>query len=55
MYPKKSEFEAKDNTIDYGKVNKNDNGSVILSLQIQEMHPLIISNVAVNLWLYNPY
>jgi hypothetical protein len=41
----KIEFEAKDNTIDYGKVNKNDNGSRDFIFTNTGNAPLIISNV----------
>lgn len=41
----KIEFEAKDNTIDYGKVNKNDNGSRDFIFTNTGNAPLLISNV----------
>nr|WP_309756482.1 DUF1573 domain-containing protein [Flavobacterium sp.] len=41
----KIEFEAKDNTIDYGKVNKNDNGSRDFIFTNTGNAPLIITNV----------
>ena len=41
----KIEFEAKDNTIDYGKVNKNDSGSRDFIFTNTGNAPLIISNV----------
>jgi hypothetical protein len=41
----KIEFEAKDNTIDYGKVTKNDNGSRDFIFTNTGNAPLIITNV----------
>jgi uncharacterized protein (DUF58 family) len=41
----KIEFEAKDNTIDYGKVSKNDNGSRDFTFTNTGNAPLIITNV----------
>lgn len=41
----KIEFDAKDNTIDYGKVNKNDSGSRDFIFTNTGNAPLIISNV----------
>ncbi len=41
----KIEFEAKDNTIDYGKVNKNENGSRDFIFTNTGNAPLIITNV----------
>ncbi len=41
----KIEFEAKDNTIDYGKINKNGNGSRDFIFTNTGDAPLIITNV----------
>lgn len=41
----KIEFEAKENTIDYGKVNKNDNGSRDFLFTNTGNEPLVINNV----------
>lgn len=41
----KIEFEVNDNTIDYGKINKNDNGSRDFIFTNTGNAPLIISNV----------
>ena len=41
----KIEFEAKDNTIDYGRVTKNDNGSRDFIFTNTGNAPLIITNV----------
>ncbi|MFV8358189.1 DUF1573 domain-containing protein [Flavobacterium sp. XS1P32] len=41
----KIEFEAKDNTIDYGKINKNGNGSRDFIFTNTGNAPLIITNV----------
>ena len=41
----KIEFEAKDNTIDYGMVTKNDNGTRDFIFTNTGNEPLIITNV----------
>ena len=41
----KIEFEAKDNTIDYGKINKNGNGSRDFIFTNTGNAPLIVTNV----------